>query len=940
MKLKFLILNLLGIFMLTALFIGVVYAETFIDNTQSEFDAGSYSNTAWNDDHVELSSGQANGTFTSGVFDAGGLANWNNIAWVPKRPTGKELPDNGVPETAYDSSNANMTGNVLLMHMNEASGTIVDTSGQGNSGTYNGASYSQTGKLNTALGFDGRDDYIDYGNHESLDMGTGNWTVEAWIKTTQSNKGTIFAKGGDNAGGIRYTLAIGEISAGNITLTTDDNVNKRQATGSILYNDNNWHHIVGLRDGNTLRVYVDGNPDGTQTLPSGYDLSGTSQRAAYSGAIADASTGALEKYFNGAIDEVAIYNRALSPAEVTDHYRRGALRLKFQVRSGAVYPPTGDFIGPGRTITDYYEWGATNSVSTPTFSLANNVDDNQYFQYQATLSSDDSGITPELSDVIITYSLLDVTAPAAVSDLSAVTPSDSEIFISWSAPGDDGSSGTATTYDLRYFTSSITDENWSSATQVNGEPTPSVAGSLESKTISGLLPNTTYYFAIKTSDEVPNESGLSNVASVSTLSRDIYISADSNSKTYGDSDPELTYIVTSGSLIDGDSFNGQLSRDSGENVGSYNILQGALSAGERYNIIFSGADFVISKRPVTVAAITDSKVYDGAVSSSKIPVITSGSLAEGDTASFIQSFGTADVGVEKILIPAGLVSDGNAGNNYEITFVNNATGIITSPPPPPPPPPPSGSGGGGGGSPPAPSLLINNESIKAPDVSENSITLTWKTNFISSSQVIYSIEGEQHSLDMSDNKGSPPKYGYTHTTPNYDTDKKVLAHSVTIYNLDPGINYYFRTVSHGSLAISWEYMIKTKSIGPEVPTEQVNKTEAIAGKVVQPETAQENNFSSDSGGPISAVTEEVKEGVSSSENTPAVISGKNEVMQNFTNNVQATPQNIILAAFSRIPGVGKIQTWILSNVVSIIILVVTILLICFPSIIIYRRKRK
>ena len=111
----------------------------------------------------------------------------------------------------------------------------------------------------------------------------------------------------------------------------------------------------------------------------------------------------------------------------------------------------------------------------------------------------------------------DTTAPAAVSDLALSSPSNSAMTVSWTAPGDDGSTGVATIYDLRYSTSAITDGNFSSATHVSGEPTPSVAGSLESMNVTGLSASTTYYFAIKTSDEVPNTSAISNFPSGTTL---------------------------------------------------------------------------------------------------------------------------------------------------------------------------------------------------------------------------------------------------------------------------------------------------------------------------------------------------------------------------------------------------------------------------------------
>ena len=110
----------------------------------------------------------------------------------------------------------------------------------------------------------------------------------------------------------------------------------------------------------------------------------------------------------------------------------------------------------------------------------------------------------------------DATAPAAVTALATGTVTTSSVQLSWTAPGDDGATGTATTYDVRYSTSTITEGNWASATQATGEPSPQVAGSAESFTVTGLSPATTYYFAVKTSDEVPNESAISNVPSAAT----------------------------------------------------------------------------------------------------------------------------------------------------------------------------------------------------------------------------------------------------------------------------------------------------------------------------------------------------------------------------------------------------------------------------------------
>jgi len=129
----------------------------------------------------------------------------------------------------------------------------------------------------------------------------------------------------------------------------------------------------------------------------------------------------------------------------------------------------------------------------------------------------------------------------------------------------------------------------------------------------------------------------------------------------------------------------------------------------------------------------------------------------------------------------------------------------------------TGGGGGGGGLPPG--LIIYNEAHI--DVASESVTITWLTNYFSTSQVVYGAETEAHTLNLADNLGTPPKYGYAHTTPEYDISPKVTGHSVTIIGLTPGTTYYYRAVSHSSLAISQEHTFTTLTgeTGPEIPPE-------------------------------------------------------------------------------------------------------------------------
>ncbi len=118
--------------------------------------------------------------------------------------------------------------------------------------------------------------------------------------------------------------------------------------------------------------------------------------------------------------------------------------------------------------------------------------------------------------VTATFTATDSTAPGAVTNLAVTAPTTTTATVTFTAPGDDGATGTATSYDLRYATAPITDATWAAATQVAGEPTPGVAGTATTISVTGLTASTTYYFALRTSDEVPNPSALSNVPSVST----------------------------------------------------------------------------------------------------------------------------------------------------------------------------------------------------------------------------------------------------------------------------------------------------------------------------------------------------------------------------------------------------------------------------------------
>jgi len=106
----------------------------------------------------------------------------------------------------------------------------------------------------------------------------------------------------------------------------------------------------------------------------------------------------------------------------------------------------------------------------------------------------------------------DTTAPGAVTDLRVTQVSSYSATLAWTASGDDGSSGTASSYDMRYNIGGAIDSDaaFESAIKVSGLVTPAAAGSAEQFVVGGLSAGATYYFALKTADEAGNISALSD----------------------------------------------------------------------------------------------------------------------------------------------------------------------------------------------------------------------------------------------------------------------------------------------------------------------------------------------------------------------------------------------------------------------------------------------
>ncbi|MBI5743262.1 MAG: fibronectin type III domain-containing protein [Elusimicrobia bacterium] len=127
----------------------------------------------------------------------------------------------------------------------------------------------------------------------------------------------------------------------------------------------------------------------------------------------------------------------------------------------------------------------------------------------------------------------DAAPPAAVTSLSVTAVSRDTITLAWTAPGDDGNTGTAASYDLGYSAAGqiTTDAEFAAAVRAQDVSVPQAAGSAETFIVKGLSPATTYFFALKTADEAGNISGLSNCVSAETC---VEVAGVPNWKQYDD----------------------------------------------------------------------------------------------------------------------------------------------------------------------------------------------------------------------------------------------------------------------------------------------------------------------------------------------------------------------------------------------------------------------
>ena len=217
-------------------------------------------------------------------------------------------PDETINLESLSSPANPSTGLVAAYSFEEGSGsTTADVSGQGNPGVISGASWSARGKFGNALYFNGANSWVTINDSPSLDL-TNSMTLEAWVYPTSAMSGWRAVINKEQPGGFGaayYLAANSDLNQPELAVYTTD---WHKLYGGPSLNANQWIHLAGTYDGTTLRLYVNGNQVSSQPQTGGIDVT--------NGVLRIGGNSYWGEFFQGRIDEVRIYNRALSASEI------------------------------------------------------------------------------------------------------------------------------------------------------------------------------------------------------------------------------------------------------------------------------------------------------------------------------------------------------------------------------------------------------------------------------------------------------------------------------------------------------------------------------------------------------------------------------------------------------------------------------------------------
>lgn len=206
--------------------------------------------------------------------------------------------------------------------LNETSGDVFDFSGNSYTGTPTGTT-SETGRVINARKFNGSSDFINIGDISALSP--SQITVACWTKSTYAGASVQELVCKDDLGGgstRSYSLFINGgtwVAVFNVFKSgssgTVFNVDYNNAVSISAINDGNWHHVLGTWDGTDIKLYIDGHLNATTSFSGSIR-----QSSGVPLQFGQSQHGSTKNYLNGYLDEVKIFNRALTGEEANQVY--------------------------------------------------------------------------------------------------------------------------------------------------------------------------------------------------------------------------------------------------------------------------------------------------------------------------------------------------------------------------------------------------------------------------------------------------------------------------------------------------------------------------------------------------------------------------------------------------------------------------------------------
>lgn len=226
--------------------------------------------------------------------------------------------DNGTPANQAVTSSASglsiVEAFVHYWNFDETSGTTAADSIGAVDGTLTGNATFAPGKLNYAVVLDGDGDFVSYPSTAAL-TGSGPFSISVWVKTTSTTEGRIYGQRDEN--NFAGTVRLSSNASGNVVFTVYDTGSSQfTVTSTDLVNDGSWHHIVALRTETQAQLYIDGNLDGTAVLANSGSLNALKTSVGCDLREHNLANTSGAAYFNGSIDEVRTYQRALDLDEI------------------------------------------------------------------------------------------------------------------------------------------------------------------------------------------------------------------------------------------------------------------------------------------------------------------------------------------------------------------------------------------------------------------------------------------------------------------------------------------------------------------------------------------------------------------------------------------------------------------------------------------------